>query len=75
MVSHQGSISFGLLALAFTLTAQAAEEGEPSKFRDPDDGKFDVSAYLDTAYGFLPVLAPITEPAVGACTCASGSQV
>ncbi|HSD69867.1 MAG TPA: hypothetical protein VLB07_09945, partial [Woeseiaceae bacterium] len=62
---HQGRISLGLLSLAIALTSHAAEEPESTKFRDPDDGKFDVSAYLDTAYGFLPVLAPITEPAVG----------
>ena len=29
------------------------------------DGWFDVSGFLDTAYGFIPVVAPITEPAVG----------
>jgi len=48
---------------------QAAGEGgaaEPvSKFRDPDDGHFDVGGFLDTAYGFVPLLVPITEPAVG----------
>jgi hypothetical protein len=36
-----------------------------SKFRDPQDGWVDVSGFLDTAYGFLPMAAPITEPAVG----------
>ena len=37
----------------------------PSRFRDPNDGRFDVSGFLDTAYGFVPLLVPITEPAVG----------
>ena len=37
----------------------------PSRFEDPDDSKFDVSGFLDTAYGFVPLLVPITEPAVG----------
>lgn len=36
-----------------------------SRFFDADDGWFDVSGFLDTAYGFVPVVAPITEPAVG----------
>jgi hypothetical protein len=29
------------------------------------DGWLDASEFLDTAYGFMPFLAPITEPAVG----------
>jgi len=37
----------------------------PSRFRSPEDGWFDVSGFLDEAYGFLPVVLPITEPAVG----------
>ncbi len=37
----------------------------PSRFFDPEDGWVDVSGFLDTAYGFLPIAAPITEPAVG----------
>ena len=37
----------------------------PSKFRSADDGWPDVSGFLDEKYGFLPVLIPITEPAVG----------
>ena len=37
----------------------------PSRFKDPEDGRFDVSGFLDTAYGFVPLLVPITEPAVG----------
>jgi len=45
---------------------QATEaQAAPSRFFDPDDGWFDVSGFLDTAYGFIPVLVPITEPAVG----------
>jgi hypothetical protein len=37
----------------------------PSKFHDPEDGRFDVSGFLDTAHGFMPLLVPITEPALG----------
>jgi hypothetical protein len=32
---------------------------------DAADGWFDASEYLDTTYGFVPVIAPITEPAIG----------
>jgi len=42
--------------------AKGAEAG--SKFKG-EDGWVDVSGFLDEAYGFLPVVMPITEPAVG----------
>lgn len=38
---------------------------QPSLFRDPDDGAFDISNFLSTRVGFLPIAMPITEPAVG----------
>jgi len=44
-------------------TAKDAAAG--SKFKSPEDGWFDVSSFLDEAYGFLPIAMPITEPAVG----------
>ncbi|HXI54387.1 MAG TPA: BamA/TamA family outer membrane protein [Candidatus Saccharimonadales bacterium] len=37
----------------------------PSKFRSAEDGWPDASGFLDEKYGFLPVVIPITEPAVG----------
>jgi hypothetical protein len=37
----------------------------PSKFWSAEDGWFDVSGFLDEKYGFLPIVIPITEPAVG----------
>lgn len=36
-----------------------------ARVTDPADGWFDVSSFLDSAYGFVPLLSPITEPAVG----------
>jgi len=36
-----------------------------SLFRDPDDGKFDVSTFLAMPRAFLPVPVIITEPAIG----------
>jgi hypothetical protein len=58
-------------ALLGARPSPAADSAEPEskpaapRFRDPEDGWFDASEFLDTAYGFVPVLAPITEPAVG----------
>jgi len=43
----------------------ADDQAAPSRFVDPQDGWLDVSGFLDTAYGFIPLVAPITEPAVG----------
>lgn len=43
----------------------SAPAAQGSRFVDAGDGWFDVSEFLDSAYGFVPVLAPITEPAVG----------
>jgi hypothetical protein len=37
----------------------------PSKFFSAEDGWPDVSGFLEEKYGFLPVVIPITEPAVG----------
>src|SRR5262245_51616832 len=68
-----------MAVLLWTLSAQAQTPAEkppdpepaqapappPSKFRSPDDGWLDVSDFLDEKYGFLPVVIPITEPAVG----------
>ena len=45
--------------------AEPATKPAPSLFYDPEDGYFDVSNFLSTRVGFLPVAMPITEPAVG----------
>lgn len=34
-------------------------------FRDPEDGAFDLSSFLLEHNGVLPIIIPITEPAVG----------
>ena len=36
-----------------------------SRFIDPADGQFDLSAILEHPHGFLPVPIVVTEPAVG----------
>jgi outer membrane protein assembly factor BamA len=45
--------------------APPAVTNKPSLFYSADDGWFDVSGFLDEKYGFLPLVVPITEPAVG----------
>jgi len=39
-------------------------EAEP-RWTDPADGWFDLSRFLETPHGFLPLVVPITEPALG----------
>jgi hypothetical protein len=48
---------------AFSQSAPPPAGG--SLFRDPEDGAFDISGWAATRTGFIPVLSPITEPAVG----------
>ena len=56
----------GSPAAGQTISTNAPEAVVPaSKFRSAEDGCLDVSGFLDEAYGFLPVIFPITEPAVG----------
>jgi len=45
-------------------TQEPAKKGS-SRLRSEEDGWFDLSGFLDTAHGFVPILVPITEPAVG----------
>src|SRR5262245_20114924 len=70
------AVSLALALCASSASAQTIEKppdpepaptaaSAPSKFRSPDDGWLDVSGFLDEKYGFVPVVAPITEPAVG----------
>jgi hypothetical protein len=41
------------------------EEDSGTSLFDKDDGFFDIGEFLDKPYGFYPVVAPITEPAIG----------
>ena len=43
----------------------AAETSFKEMFTDPVDGAFDMSRFIKTRTGFVPILAPVTEPAVG----------
>lgn len=66
---HRGLLCLASLFLAATLHAAEStpskDAANPSRFYDAEDGWFDVSEFLDTVYGFVPVVMPITEPAVG----------
>jgi outer membrane protein assembly factor BamA len=55
----------GATALQAADSVPATEKPKAVSFRDPADGWFDVSEFLDTVYGFIPVVMPITEPAGG----------
>jgi hypothetical protein len=58
-----------LVAAGLFLFACAARGDEkaakPSLFKDPEDGAFDLSAWIGTRTGIVPIPVPITEPAVG----------
>ena len=58
-----------LLILPFLLLSLSAndlaKDEEDSLFTSKEDGAFDVSEYLGTKYGFMPVPTIITEPAIG----------
>ena len=58
-------ISRGLGTAQVATTNAPAATNAPTKFRSAEDGWLDVSGFLDEKYGFLPVVIPITEPAVG----------
>ena len=53
-----------LLLPSFAAGQAPPEEKDDPRFWAPD-GWFDVSGFLDEKYGFLPIVLPITEPAVG----------
>jgi hypothetical protein len=54
-------LAVGLLCLG---VGNSHASGERTFF-DPEDGAFDVSSFLDRPLGFIPMVLPITEPAVG----------
>jgi hypothetical protein len=61
-------ISRGVLGLAScaSISSLALGQQEPEvSFKDPEDGAFDISRFLATRTGFMPVPILITEPAIG----------
>lgn len=66
--SHKSRASRASVTFAFLLAAGSSGVDAQSRWelmRDPEDGALDLSAWLATAGGFLPVVSPVTEPAVG----------
>lgn len=53
------------LAAGLLLLAWPARAAEGSPFVDPTDGAFDVDRFLASRHGFVPLVVPVTEPAVG----------
>jgi hypothetical protein len=53
-----------VLMIFFSLSGYGQKEKKEGIFRDTLDGKFDASSWLADYHGFLPVIMPITEPAV-----------
>jgi hypothetical protein len=65
-----GWATFQVLALSLGAASAAAvarpdESWWQKKFVDPEDGRLDASEFLASAYGFVPIAAIITDPAVG----------
>ena len=76
MTASGATVAISTLLLAPRLAAQAPDEPVPAPVEETDDddceefwskedGWLDVSGFLDQKYGFLPIVLPITEPAVG----------
>ena len=61
----QGLLVLLALLLAPAVAAEEPAAARPSLFRDPEDGAIDLSGWLATRTGVLPLVSPITEPAVG----------
>jgi hypothetical protein len=65
MVLHPVILKSLLAGIWLCASGVACGESFWSQFVDPDDDRFDASAFLaDNAYGFLPVPVIITDPAV-----------
>lgn len=56
---------FVILCLVFSLPKTIHAQSFNDKFISKDDGAFDMSEFLNSTTGFLPVPIIITEPAVG----------
>jgi hypothetical protein len=69
-LAHLGFI-VALVFWSYRSPGQVAATNAPpatntlSKFYSEEDGWLDVSGFLDQKFGFIPLVIPITEPAVG----------
>jgi len=65
VLASASAASFAQAALPAEEPATVAQAPKNSKFTSAEDGWLDLSTLIDQQYGFLPVVIPITEPAVG----------
>ncbi len=56
---------FIILALSFTNLSGLLSQNDTKLFKDSLDGAFDISKWLFELHGFVPIISPITEPALG----------
>jgi hypothetical protein len=62
----KGLIKIAVFALlCITTSPDVSSQEKPRLFRDSLDGAFDISRWLFDLHGFIPVISPITEPALG----------
>lgn len=74
--SDMHSLKIFIVSICFLTLLHSTEESNETKeigffdidkslFVSEDDGRFDMSAFLSTKYGFMPMPVIVTEPAVG----------
>ena len=61
----KAAVLVAILTSCIGLSEPARAGGFKAQFTDSTDGAFDMSRWLDSAYGFMPIVSIITEPAVG----------
>ena len=54
-----------ILFLLFTNLSSLLAQDDTKLFKDSLDGAFDISKWLFELHGFIPIISPITEPALG----------
>jgi len=66
MKENKYSYQYVLIVFILFFSAQSLRAQTANKpFKDTLDGAFDISYYLYNLHGLLPIISPITEPAVG----------
>jgi hypothetical protein len=59
------AIALAVILSLCVIDDPAQANGFKKQFTDSLDGNFDLTKWLDQAYGFMPIVSLITEPAVG----------
>ena len=58
-------LSLGILLVLVPYTQSLQAQGFKDQFTDTLDNAFDLSQWMASVYGFVPIISVITEPAVG----------